>query len=62
MCFVSKIEFVNEKVEGSFPFLLETNRYYLILPLIINKEEENKITKRTRLSGFFFKLCRKETF
>ena len=40
MCFVSKIEFVNEKVEGSFPFLLETNRYYLILPLIINKEEE----------------------
>ena len=40
MCFISKIELVNEKVEGSFPFLLETNRYYLILPLIINKEEE----------------------
>ena len=40
MCFISKIEFVKEKVEGSFPFLLETNRYYLILPLIINKEEE----------------------
>ena len=40
MCFISKIEFVNEKVEGSFPFLLETNKYYLILPLIINKEEE----------------------
>ena len=40
MCFISKIEFVNEKVEDSFPFLLETNKYYLILPLIINKEEE----------------------
>ena len=40
MCFISKIEFVNEKVEDSFPFLLETNRYYLILPLTINKEQE----------------------
>ena len=40
ICFISKIQFVNKKVEGSFPFLLETNRYYLILPLIINKEEE----------------------
>ena len=40
ICFISKIQFVNKKVEGSFPFLLETHRYYLILPFTINKEEE----------------------
>ena len=40
MCFISKIDVVKGKIEGSFPFLLDTNKYYLVLPLKINKEEE----------------------
>ena len=40
MCFISNVNIVKEKVEGAFPFLLETNKYYLKLPFNIDKEEE----------------------
>ncbi len=42
MCTVSKIDVVKEKVEDAFPFLLETNKYYLKLPFKIDKVEEKR--------------------
>lgn len=40
MCFISNVNIVKGKVEDAFPFLLETNKYYLKLPFNIDKEEE----------------------
>jgi len=42
MCTISKIDIVKEKVKDAFPFLLETNKYYLKLPFKIDKDEEKR--------------------
>ncbi len=61
MCFISNVNIVQEKVEGAFPFLLETNKYYLKLPFNIDKEEEKiRLQKELDYQKSFLKSVEKK--
>jgi len=61
LCLMSKVERVNEKVENTFPFLLETNKYYLKLPFLIDeKEEKSRLQKELDYQNSFLKSIEKK--
>ena len=61
MCSISKIDIVKDKVEDSFPFLVETNKYYLKLPFKIDKvEEKRRLQKELDYHKSFLKSVEKK--
>ena len=61
MSSISKVERVNEKVGNTFPFLLETNKYYLKLPFLIDeKEEKSRLQKELDYQNSFLKSIEKK--
>ena len=61
MCFISKIDIVKEKPEDVFPFLLETNKYYLKLPFKIDKDKEKtRLQKEIDYQTSFLKSVEKK--